>query len=82
VNFLDRDPSSCDDEPDGDEPEDELCQQCNGSGEGYVDGSRCLACRGSGVTRHKEDDDAPDGSEERVAGGCVVLMPRGGMPWW
>jgi hypothetical protein len=24
----------------------------------------------------------PDGYEERVAGGCVVLVPRGGVPWW
>lgn len=28
---------------------DELCTSCNGSGEGYYDGSRCVICNGSGV---------------------------------
>jgi len=29
-----------------------------------------------------ESDPCPDGDEERVAGGCVVLFPTGGVPWW
>jgi hypothetical protein len=29
--------------------EDQLCGNCNGSGEGYTDGSKCSACKGSGV---------------------------------
>jgi hypothetical protein len=24
----------------------------------------------------------PDGYDEHVAGGCVVLVPIGGVPWW
>lgn len=37
------------DEP---EPENEpgICPACNGSGEGYSDGSRCNACKGKGET--------------------------------
>ena len=27
----------------------EICQGCNGSGEGYTDGSRCQVCKGKGV---------------------------------
>ena len=26
-----------------------ICNACNGSGEGYVDGSHCTTCGGSGV---------------------------------
>jgi len=41
-----------------DEPEPEndpgyepgICPTCNGSGEGYSDGSRCNACKGKGET--------------------------------
>ena len=32
-----------------------LCYTCNGSGEGYTDGSRCSACRGSGMEFEKMD---------------------------
>ena len=32
-----------------DEKESELCFKCNGSGEGYTDGSTCYDCKGSGV---------------------------------
>ncbi len=31
-----------------------LCQACNGTGEGQVDGSRCYTCKGSGVARDYE----------------------------
>ena len=34
-----------------------LCLKCNGSGEGMVDGSRCLACKGSGVDGPWECED-------------------------
>lgn len=27
----------------------ELCGKCNGSGEGYADGTKCQRCKGSGV---------------------------------
>ena len=27
-----------------------ICSACNGSGEGYSDGSRCNACKGKGET--------------------------------
>lgn len=33
------------------------CQGCAGSGEGYVDGSLCSDCRGSGVERRGGCDD-------------------------
>lgn len=36
---------------------DELCQACNGTGEGQVDGSHCYSCRGSGVERDYEAED-------------------------
>lgn len=29
----------------------ELCGACNGSGEGYADGTRCRVCRGRGEVR-------------------------------
>ena len=38
---------------------DNICQACNGTGEGQVDGSRCYTCRGSGVERdYEEEEDA------------------------
>ena len=27
----------------------ELCGRCNGSGEGYADGTKCIKCKGSGI---------------------------------
>lgn len=39
-----------DDEPEEIDPEDHMayCSSCNGSGEGYADGTRCSTCRGRG----------------------------------
>lgn len=36
-----------------------ICNTCNGSGEGYVDGSHCLTCGGFGEVRCPacEEDD-------------------------
>ena len=42
---------------------DEICPDCNGSGEGSYDGSTCRSCKGSGVERmlidpiYEEDED-------------------------
>lgn len=36
-----------------------LCSNCNGSGEGYADGSKCWICRGQGVVirrREREEE--------------------------
>lgn len=38
------------------EIEDELCFTCNGSGEGYTDGSRCSSCKGSGSFKYKGEE--------------------------
>jgi hypothetical protein len=38
------------------EPESEICGDCNGSGEGYVDGSRCIHCGGWGEVPLQADD--------------------------
>jgi len=35
----------------------EICNQCDGSGEGYVDGSNCPHCKGSGSRYTKDDVD-------------------------
>lgn len=34
-----------------DEIEPEICGNCNGSGEGYVEFSRCTKCKGKGVLK-------------------------------
>jgi len=39
------------------EPEDDYCVTCSGSGEGMYDGSTCRNCRGSGVEPRAFDDD-------------------------
>lgn len=40
----------CNWEPEeSEEPKNYLCRKCNGSGEGYYDGTVCDACKGSGV---------------------------------
>jgi hypothetical protein len=45
-------------EEDGDEElELEICSNCNGSGEGMYPGSRCRACKGSGVIDRRDPDD-------------------------
>jgi len=36
--------------------EEGICPRCNGSGEGQYDGTRCYACKGSGVERSEEDE--------------------------
>lgn len=40
-------------EPDDD---DEICIDCNGSGEGQYDGTRCRSCGGSGTERAERDE--------------------------
>lgn len=35
----------------------EICDSCNGSGEGMYDGSSCHACRGRGETPRVPDND-------------------------
>lgn len=40
-----------------DEPEDEICPVCNGSGEGQYDGTTCRSCKGSGIEKHHRDED-------------------------
>jgi DnaJ-class molecular chaperone len=39
---------------------DNLCTQCNGSGEGMHDGSTCSSCKGSGVDPKDKDIDIDD----------------------
>ena len=34
--------------------EDTLCAQCNGSGEGQHDGTRCMSCKGKGTISRSE----------------------------
>lgn len=34
--------------------DDEICSDCNGSGEGMYDGTRCCACGGSGIEKGEE----------------------------
>jgi hypothetical protein len=40
-----------------DEPEDEICSGCSGSGEGMYDGATCTKCHGSGIEPVEKDDD-------------------------
>ena len=35
--------------------EDPLCAQCNGSGEGQHDGTRCMSCKGKGTISRSEE---------------------------
>ena len=37
--------------------EDKLCQACNGTGEGQVDGSTCYTCKGWGVSYDCEEEE-------------------------
>lgn len=48
----------CDFEDDEEEPN---CQHCNGSGEGSMDGSICIICKGSGVHNEEELKKQTDG---------------------
>lgn len=34
--------------------DEEICCNCNGSGEGMYDGSRCSSCKGSGVETDRD----------------------------
>jgi len=45
------------------EVEDELCSNCNGSGEGYTDGSKCSVCGGSGVLEHNCEEEYEESEE-------------------
>ncbi len=49
----------CDDDDD-----DYLCAQCNGSGEGQHEGTRCLKCGGGGTERQDIEPD-PDGWKQQ-----------------
>lgn len=42
------------------EPEEVLCMDCNGSGEGMYGGTICRTCRGVGSYVIKGDDDGED----------------------
>lgn len=39
---------------------DDICPACDGSGEGFHEGTICTKCRGQGVRVEVEDDDPPD----------------------
>lgn len=39
------------------EPEDDICSGCSGSGEGMYDGSTCYKCKGRGVEPVEQDDE-------------------------
>ena len=45
------------DEPSCKSCEDDLCTNCNGSGEGMYDGSRCYVCKGKGTVPTLSEDD-------------------------
>jgi len=36
--------------------EEELCTNCNGSGEGTHEGTKCRTCSGKGIIYHEIDD--------------------------
>ena len=38
------------------EVEELLCSWCNGSGEGFIDGSACVKCHGLGTEKIDDDD--------------------------
>ena len=46
--------------------DDELCQNCNGSGEGQYDGSRCWVCKGSGVDNSNSEQSYRDFKAEQL----------------
>src|SRR5271166_3118030 len=53
-------------EEDDNGDEEEYCSSCNGTGEGMYDGTRCYACKGSGIAggpRRREID--PDYERDR-----------------
>ena len=49
------------------------CPNCNGSGEGMFDGTRCYECKGSGVEKVLVEDAGPDdGQDEEDFEGAPV----------
>jgi len=36
--------------------EQDICTSCNGSGEGYCDGTKCNTCSGKGFIYHEIDE--------------------------
>lgn len=51
-----------------------LCESCNGSGEGYNDGSRCSSCKGQGefeVTCRECDCELTRREEQYLKDLCV-----------
>ena len=47
-------------EPAPDVDDEEICAQCNGSGEGMYDGSICSSCKGSGAASNLTQEDIED----------------------
>lgn len=41
----------------------EICGNCNGSGEGMYDGSTCWSCKGSGVVMNLDTSDEAEADE-------------------
>ena len=56
-----------DEELEVDDDEESYCPQCNGSGEGMYDGTRCGSCGGSGVERDnsRREDWEADRADQR-----------------
>ena len=44
--------------------EKEYCTYCDGTGEGFVDGTRCHVCKGTGIARDYEAEE--DAAAERA----------------
>lgn len=38
----------------------DICPDCNGSGEGMYDGTRCLKCKGRGVLETEDETEKED----------------------
>lgn len=56
------------------EQEFDICPECNGSGEGWHDGSVCRHCRGEGeVPVEASDDDEEDDEPDEVLAALVNL---------
>ena len=44
--------------------DEEICSDCNGSGEGMYEGTRCITCHGSGVSNYDDEDDPFEGDRD------------------
>ena len=44
--------------------EEDICPQCNGSGEGMYDGSRCSSCKGTGTAWIEVEDEPTEGEDD------------------